>query len=75
MCILKCKCIHLNFAFNQFFANNCRDKLMEHGVCVRVIGNLSLVPLDVLKLIMEAMRVTKNNNKAFLNVAFSYTCE
>uniref|UniRef100_A0ABD2XAU5 Alkyl transferase n=2 Tax=Trichogramma TaxID=7490 RepID=A0ABD2XAU5_9HYME len=50
-----------------------RDKLMEHGICVRVIGNLTLVPPDVLSLMLEAMRTTKDNNKAILNVAFSYT--
>ncbi|XP_066999447.1 dehydrodolichyl diphosphate synthase complex subunit DHDDS isoform X2 [Anabrus simplex] len=50
-----------------------RDKLMEHGVCVRVIGNLALLPEDIRKLIAEAMFITKENNKAFLNVAFSYT--
>lgn len=48
---------------------------MEHGVCIRVIGNLSFVPQDVRSLMAEAMRITKDNNKAFLNVAFSYTCE
>ncbi|KAK2579271.1 hypothetical protein KPH14_008230 [Odynerus spinipes] len=50
-----------------------REKLMEHGVCVRVIGNLELIPDNVRKLIAEAMLITKNNNKAFLNVAFAYT--
>ncbi|XP_014473865.1 PREDICTED: dehydrodolichyl diphosphate syntase complex subunit DHDDS [Dinoponera quadriceps] len=48
-------------------------KLMEHGVCIRVIGNMSLIPEDMRKLIAEAMTITKNNNKAFLNVAFAYT--
>lgn len=52
-----------------------REKLMEHGVCIRVIGNLSFVPQDVRSLIAEAMRITKNNTRAFLNVAFSYTCK
>ncbi|XP_069680728.1 dehydrodolichyl diphosphate synthase complex subunit DHDDS [Periplaneta americana] len=50
-----------------------KDKLMENGVCIRVIGNLSLLPYDVQKLIAEAMILTKENNKAFLNVAFAYT--
>ena len=51
-----------------------RDKLQEHGVCIRVIGNLSLIPQDIRKLMAEAMHITKHNNKAFLNVAFSYAC-
>lgn len=50
-----------------------RDKLMEHGVCIRVIGNLTLLPQDIQKLIAQAMILTKDNSKAFLNVAFAYT--
>lgn len=52
-----------------------RDKLMEHGLCIRVIGNLSLLPEDLRKLIAKAMIITKNNKKLFLNVAFAYTCK
>jgi len=58
------------WVFFFFFA---RDKLMEHGVCIRVIGNLTLVPQDIQKLIAQAIILTKDNNKAFLNVAFAYT--
>ncbi|PSN55286.1 Dehydrodolichyl diphosphate synthase complex subunit DHDDS [Blattella germanica] len=52
---------------------NEKDKLMENGVCIRVIGNMSLLPPDVQKLIAEAVVLTKDNTKAFLNVAFAYT--
>jgi len=48
---------------------------MDVGVCIRVIGNLSLIPEDIRKLIAEAVTLTKKNNKAFLNLAFSYTCK
>ncbi|CAG9764148.1 unnamed protein product [Ceutorhynchus assimilis] len=50
-----------------------QDKLNEHGVCIRVIGNLALLPEDLRKLIAKAMLMTEHNNKAILNVAFSYT--
>ena len=50
-----------------------RDKLMELGVCIRVIGNLTLLPQDIQTLIAQAMILTKDNKKAFLNVAFAYT--
>lgn len=50
-----------------------REKLMEHGVCVRVVGNLELIPDHIRKSIAEAMIITKDNKKAFLNVAFAYT--
>ena len=46
---------------------------MEHGVRIRVIGNRSQMPDDVLKLIAEAELITKDNDRAFLNVAFAYT--
>ncbi|KAG5326962.1 DHDDS synthase, partial [Acromyrmex heyeri] len=50
-----------------------KEKLMDVGVCVRVIGNLSLIPEDLCKLVAEAVTITRENNKAFLNLAFAYT--
>ncbi|XP_054272030.1 dehydrodolichyl diphosphate synthase complex subunit DHDDS-like [Macrosteles quadrilineatus] len=50
-----------------------KDKLMENGVRIRVIGNISLLPPDLTKLIAEVELLTKYNNKAILNVAFAYT--
>lgn len=52
-----------------------RDKLMEQGLCIRVIGNLSLLPEDLRKVIVKVMIITKNNKKLILNVAFAYTCK
>lgn len=50
-----------------------KQKIMEESVCIRVIGKLSLLPEDLLKLIAEAVLLTKDNKKAILNIAFSYT--
>lgn len=50
-----------------------REKLMEKGVRIKVIGNWSLVPNDIVKLISEAELITKDNNTCYLNVAFAYT--
>lgn len=50
-----------------------KDKFMKEGVCIRVIGNLSLLPEDLRQLIAESMLITKDNKKAILNVAFAYT--
>lgn len=50
-----------------------KDKVKKHGLCVRIIGNLSLLPQNIQKLIAEAMMFTKDHNKAFLNIAFAYT--
>lgn len=52
-----------------------REKLQEKGVRIRILGNLALLPEDVCALISEAMDITQNNDKAFLNIAMSYTCK
>lgn len=52
---------------------NDEAKLNEHGVRIMVIGNLSLLPEDLQKLIAKAMIITEHNYKLFLNIAFSYT--
>jgi len=49
------------------------DRFAKEGVRVNVIGNLSLLPSDLQNLIFQAMEATSKNNKATLNVAFSYT--
>ncbi|KAM7359268.1 dehydrodolichyl diphosphate synthase subunit [Cochliomyia hominivorax] len=49
------------------------SKLHEHGVRIRVVGNLFLLPDDLQSIIAKAMLETEKNNKLFLNVAFSYT--
>ncbi|XP_043210418.1 dehydrodolichyl diphosphate synthase complex subunit DHDDS-like [Amphibalanus amphitrite] len=50
-----------------------RDKLSEHGVCIRFIGDLSLLPADIQRQTAEVMLMTRNNKAARLNIAFSYT--
>ena len=46
---------------------------MKHGVCIRVLGDLELLPPDVLSSVARAVNFSRNNNRAFLNVCFSYT--
>uniref|UniRef100_A0A7N4UX29 Alkyl transferase n=1 Tax=Sarcophilus harrisii TaxID=9305 RepID=A0A7N4UX29_SARHA len=50
-----------------------REKLEKHGVCIRVLGDLQLLPLDLQELIAKAVQATRNYNKCFLNVCFAYT--
>ncbi|CRK97684.1 CLUMA_CG011064, isoform A [Clunio marinus] len=50
-----------------------KDKLMEKGVKLQVIGNIKLLPEDLQKSIADAVILTKNNEKSVLNVAFAYT--
>ena len=49
------------------------EKLRRHGVCVKVIGNMSYLPSDLQDLVETAMRITEDNSACRLNVAFSYT--
>ncbi|KAM9031959.1 dehydrodolichyl diphosphate synthase complex subunit DHDDS isoform X3 [Sarcophilus harrisii] len=50
-----------------------QEKLEKHGVCIRVLGDLQLLPLDLQELIAKAVQATRNYNKCFLNVCFAYT--
>ncbi|XP_053988524.1 dehydrodolichyl diphosphate synthase complex subunit DHDDS [Hylaeus anthracinus] len=50
-----------------------KDKAKEYGLCVRIIGNLSLLPQNIQELIAETMICTKDHTKVFLNIAFAYT--
>lgn len=40
-----------------------REKLQKHGVCIRVLGDLHLLPLDLQEKIAHAVQATKNYNK------------
>lgn len=50
-----------------------KDRLHEKGICIRMIGNWSLLPIDLQKSMAEATLLTRTNTKAILNVAFAYT--
>ncbi|XP_047455766.1 dehydrodolichyl diphosphate synthase complex subunit DHDDS [Mugil cephalus] len=50
-----------------------RENLEKHGVCIRVLGDLNMLPLDLQQLIAKAVLTTSSHNKCFLNVCFAYT--
>ncbi|XP_018582388.1 dehydrodolichyl diphosphate synthase complex subunit DHDDS [Scleropages formosus] len=50
-----------------------QENLEKHGVCIRVLGDLELLPLDLQQLIAQAVVATRTHNKCFLNVCFAYT--
>ncbi|KAG7171010.1 dehydrodolichyl diphosphate synthase complex subunit DHDDS-like [Homarus americanus] len=50
-----------------------KEKLAKHGVCIRVIGDLDLLPPRIRKLTAEAILATRLNTKCFLNLALAYT--
>ncbi|XP_060569619.1 dehydrodolichyl diphosphate synthase complex subunit DHDDS-like [Ruditapes philippinarum] len=59
----------------QKFARLLEEKelIQKHEVCVRVLGNVSLLPEDVQRTVAEVINLSKNNTRATLNVCFSYT--
>lgn len=62
---LQCFCC-LNF-FSTLPLNQpvslCRENLEKHGVCIRVLGDLNMLPLDLQQLIAKAVLTTKAHNK------------
>lgn len=53
---------------------NERDKLKEHGIRVNILGNLSLLPVDLRELVSQASRAAAGDDRPLtLNIAFSYT--
>eukprot|EP00117_Sycon_ciliatum_P001816 scpid66479/ scgid7318/ Dehydrodolichyl diphosphate synthase len=50
-----------------------KELINKHGVCVRVLGDLSLLPHDVQVAVARAVDISKHNSRANLNVCFAYT--
>lgn len=44
-------------------AIGCRENLKKHGVCIRVLGDLPLLPLDIQELIAQAVLATRSYSK------------
>ena len=51
------------------------DIIEKHGVCVRVLGNLSLVPEDVREAMKRAVDASRHNTRVYLNICISYTSQ
>lgn len=45
------------------FPFHCREKLDEYGVCIRCFGDITLLPVDLQKLVAETILYTYNNTK------------
>lgn len=50
-----------------------KEKLEKYGVCIRALGDLTLLPVLLQKLVAEAVLCTKHNNRTYLNVCMAYT--
>ncbi|PIK36391.1 putative dehydrodolichyl diphosphate syntase complex subunit DHDDS [Apostichopus japonicus] len=38
-----------------------KNEIMKHGVCIRVLGDLTLLPKDVQEVVADAMYISRNN--------------
>ncbi|GFS99541.1 dehydrodolichyl diphosphate synthase complex subunit DHDDS [Nephila pilipes] len=50
-----------------------KEKLEKYGVCIRIFGDITLLPVDLQMLVAEAVLHTYNNTKTYLNVCLAYT--
>ena len=57
--------------FDDFFSNNIHD-LNKNGCKVRVMGDLTRLPLSTQKAAKEAIEKTKNNEEITLNICLNY---
>merc|ERR1712243_72600 len=49
------------------------EKIMEHGVCIRFIGDVSLFDEDIQISMGKVVKMSKCNKKSVLNIAMAYT--
>lgn len=45
----------------------------QYGIRIRILGNVSLLPADVQRILRETEEITQANTRAVLNVCFPYT--
>ncbi|GAA50437.1 dehydrodolichyl diphosphate synthase [Clonorchis sinensis] len=53
---------------NQLF----RDTLSSMGVCVRIIGDITMLPTRIQRIASEMMLKTRHNTRLFLNICMAY---
>ncbi len=57
--------------FREYFAKNTQI-LKEKGITLKIIGNLSLLPLDVQAIIRDGERLTQGGKRGVLALAIAY---
>lgn len=50
-----------------------REKIEKLQICIRVFGQISLLPQDLQKILAKVIDMSKNHTKLFLNVCIAYT--
>lgn len=49
------------------------DLVERHGICIRVLGRINMLPIDLQRSIARAVHMSRGNSRAVLNVCFAYT--
>jgi len=64
----------INFLFNLLkkFLDTKIQKLNNHNICIKFIGNKNKLKNDLLKKIRYCEKLTRFNNKIFVNIALNY---
>ena len=64
----------INFLFKilENYIDNELNKLIKKNIKIKIIGNLSKIPLHLIKKLKKVEQITKNNTKLQINVAFNY---
>lgn len=52
-----------------------KELIMKYGVRVKVLGDLTLLPKEVLEQVARAVIMSQDNKNAFLNVCFAYSSQ
>jgi len=50
-----------------------QELLVEHQVCVRIIGDVTMMPKDLQKMLAQVVLNTRSHSRAVLNVCLAYT--
>jgi ditrans,polycis-polyprenyl diphosphate synthase len=52
-----------------------KDQIQKHGVRFRFLGNISMLPIDMQRLIAQIELLSMENDRAFFNVCIAYTSQ
>jgi len=50
-----------------------KEMIQKHGVCLRALGDLTMLPEDLQRSVARVVKFSQNNTKATLNVCLAYT--
>ena len=58
---------------HRFDTTTKREKIDELNVCIRIFGNIALLPVDLQHIVANVIETTKNNNKYIQSLTFKLT--